>query len=76
MELAARSVGEPNDGAVLRAAMAVTAFVQGGDEPGDVDDGFTLTLPFERPMIFQNFELEMRDRVGVLETAETAVDNC
>ena len=27
MEHTARSVGEPNDGAVLRAAMAVTAFV-------------------------------------------------
>ena len=26
MELSARSVGEPNDGAVLRAAMAATAF--------------------------------------------------
>ena len=31
LELTARSVGEPNDGAVLRAAMAVAAFVPGGD---------------------------------------------
>ena len=46
MELAARSVGESNDeGAVLRAAMAVTAFVPGGDAPGDVDDEIALTLP-------------------------------
>ena len=72
MELTARSVGEPNDGAVLRAAMAVTALVLGGDAPGDVDNEVTLTLPSQRPMIFQDSELEMRDRVGVL---ETAVDN-
>ena len=45
MELTARSVGEPNDGAMLRAAMAVTAFVPGGDAPGDVDDEVALTLP-------------------------------
>ena len=44
MELTARSVGEPNDGAVLRAAMAVTAFVPGGDAPGDVNDEVALTL--------------------------------
>ena len=30
MELTARSVGKPNDGAVLRAAMAVNVFVPGG----------------------------------------------
>ena len=72
MELTARSVGEPNDGAVLRAAMAVTAFVPGGDAPGDVDDEIALTLSSQRPMIFQDSEVEMRDRVGVL---ETAIDN-
>ena len=54
MELTtARCVGEPNDGFVLRAAMAVTAFVTGGDAPGDVDDEVALTLPSQRPMIFQ-----------------------
>ena len=72
IELAARSVSEPNDGAVLRAAMAVAAFVPGGDAPGDVDNEVTLTLPFQRPMIFQDSEVEMRHRMGVL---ETAVDN-
>ena len=77
MELTARSVGEPNDGAVLRAAMAVTAFVPRVDAPGDVDDEVTLTLPSQRPMIFQDFEVEMRDHVvGVLETAvDNAVDH-
>ena len=44
-ELTSRSVDEANDGAVLRAAMAVTAFVSGGDPPGDVDDEVTMTLP-------------------------------
>ena len=52
MELTARPVGEPNDGAVLRAAMAVTAFVPGGDPPGNVDDDVTLTLS-QLPMIFR-----------------------
>ena len=76
MKLTARSVGEPNDGAVLRAAIAVTAFVPGGDVPGDVDDAVALTLPPQRPMIFQGSEVEMRDRVGVLETAvDIAVDH-
>ena len=76
IELTARSVGEPNDGAVLRAAMAVTAFVPGSDAPGDVDDEFALTLPSQRPIIFQDSEVEMRDRVDVLETAvDNAVDH-
>ena len=76
MELTARSVGEPNDGAVLRATMAVTAFVPGGHAPGDVDDDFALTLPSQRPTIFQDSEVEMRDRAGVLETvADNAVDH-
>ena len=48
MELTARSVGEPNDGVVLRAGMAVTAFVPGGDAPGDVDDEVALTLLSQR----------------------------
>ena len=76
MELTARSMGEPNDGVVMRAAMAVTAFVPSGDAPGDVDDEVALTLPSQRPMIFQDSEVEMRDRAGVLETAvDNAVDH-
>ena len=76
MELSARSVDELNHGAVLRAAMAVTAFVLGGDAPGDLDDEVTLTLPSQRPMIFQDSEMKMRDPVGVLETAvDNAVDH-
>ena len=75
MELTARSVGEPNDGAVLRAAMAVTVFVPGGDAPGDVDNEAP-TPPSQRPMIFQDAEVEMRDRLGVLKTAvDNAVDH-
>ena len=67
--LKSRSVGAPNDGAELRAVMAVTVFVPGGDAPGDVDDEVALTLPSQQPMIFQDSEVEMRDRVGVLEAA-------
>ena len=51
-EISASAVGEPNAGAVLRAAMAVTVFGPGGDEPGDVDDDVTLTLLSQRPMMF------------------------
>ena len=76
MELTASSVGEPSDGTVLRAAMAITAFVPAGDAPGDVDDEVALTLPSQRPMIFQDSDVEMRDRAGVLETAvDNAVDH-
>ena len=76
MELTTHSVGRPNDGAVLRAAMAVTAFVPGGDAPGNVDDEVALTLPPQRPMIFQDSEVEMRDRVGALDTdVDNAVDH-
>ena len=76
MELTARSVGEPNDGAVLRAAIAVTAFVLGGDASGDVDNDVALKLPSQRSMIFQDSEVKMRDRAGVLETAvDNAVDH-
>ena len=56
--------------------MAVTVLVPGGDEPGDVDDEVALTRPSQRPMIFQDSGVEMRDRVGVLETAvDNAVDH-
>ena len=76
MELTIRCVGETNDGAGLRTAMAVTALVPGGDAPGDVDDEVALTLPSRRPMIFHDSEVEMRDRAGVLETAvDNAVDH-
>ena len=58
MEFTALAVGEPNAGAVLRAAMAVAAFVPGGDAPGDVDDEVALTLPSQRPMIFKDSEVK------------------
>ena len=64
MVFTARSVGEPNDSAVLRAAMANTAFVPGGDAPGNVEDEVALTLPSQQSMIFQGSEVGMRDRVG------------
>ena len=49
--------------------MAVTALGPGGDAPGDVDDDVTLELLSQRPMVFQDSELEMQDRVDALETA-------
>ena len=64
MEATAGAVDEPNAGAVLRAAMAVTAFGPGGGAPGDVDDDATLTLLSQRPTMFQDSEVEMQDRVG------------
>ena len=76
IELTVRSVGEPNGCAAQRAAMAATALVPGGDAPGDVDDEVALTLQSQRPIIFQDSEIEMRGRVGVLETAvDSAVDH-
>ena len=66
MEITAGAVGEPNAGAVLRAAMAVTAFGPGGDAPGDVSDDVTLALLSHRPMMFQDSDVEMQDRVGAL----------
>ena len=76
VELTARAVGEPNAGALLRAAMAVTTFGPGGDAPGDVDNNVAQMLPSQRPMIFPDSEVEMRDRVGMLETAvDDAVDH-
>ena len=50
-------------------AIAATTFGPGGDAPRDVDNIVTLMLPSQRPMIFQDSEVEMHDRVGVLETA-------
>ena len=52
MELTARFVGEPNNGALSRGVMAVTAFVPVGDAPGDVYDEVTLMSSSQRPMIF------------------------
>ena len=63
---------EPNAGAVLWEAMAVTAFGPGGDASGDVEDEVTLMLLSQRPMMFQDSKLKMQDRVSRL---ETAVDN-
>ena len=76
MEITAGDMDEPNAGAVLRVAMAVTVFGPGGDAPGDVDDDVTLTLLSQRPVMFQDSEVEMKDRVGALETAvDDAVDH-
>ena len=50
-------------------------FGPGGDAPGDVDNNVTLMLP-QRPTMFQDSEVEMWDRLGVLETAvDNAVDH-
>ena len=49
--------------------MVVTAFGPGGGAPGDVDDDATLTLLSQRPMMFQDSEVAMKDRVGALEMA-------
>ena len=55
-------------GAVLRVAMAVTAFGPVVDAPDDVDDEVTLTLRSRRSVTFQDSEVEMKDHVGALET--------
>ena len=76
METTAGAVDEINAGAVLRAALTVTAFGPGGGAPGDLDDDATLTLLSQRPMTFQDSEVEMQDRVGALGTAvDDAVDH-
>ena len=76
MDDPAGDVDEPNADAVIRAAMAVTAFGPGGDVPGDVDDDVTQTLLFQRPTMLQDSELEVQDRVGALEMAvDDAVDH-
>ena len=49
MEFTALAVGEPNAGAVLREAMAVTGFGSGGDAQGDVVDEATQTLLSQNP---------------------------
>ena len=56
--------------------MAATAFGPRGDMPGDVDDDATLTMLSQRPMMFQDSEVDMQDRVGALGTAvDDAVDH-
>ena len=56
--------------------MAFMAFVPGGDAPGDVDDEVTLMLLSQRPMIFQNSEVDMQKSVGAFKTAvDDAVDH-
>ena len=60
MDVSAHSMGEPNAGAVLRVAVAITTFGPGVDAPGEVDDEVTLTLRPQPPMSLQ-------DRVGVFE---------
>ena len=76
MEATAGTGDGPNAGAVLRAVMAGTALGPGGGAPGDVDDDATLTLLSQRPMMFQDSEVEMQDRVGPLGTpVDEAVDH-
>ena len=76
MELTARAMGEPRAGALLRLVMAVTAFGSGGDVPGDVNDDVTLELVPQRPMVLQDSEVGMQDRVGAWKTAvDAAVDH-
>ena len=55
--------------------MTVTAFAPGGDAPGGVDDDVTLALLSQRPMMFQNSEVEVQDRLDALEAVvDDAVD--
>ena len=76
METTDCALVEPNAGAVLRAAMAVSASGPGGDAQGDVDDDVTLTLLSQRLMMLQDSEVEMQDRVGTLDTeVDDAVDH-
>ena len=76
MEFTALAVGEPNASAVLRAAMAVTTFGPGRDASDDVEDEITLTLLSQRPMMHQDSQAKVQDRVGALETAvDDSVDH-
>ena len=61
MDTTACAVGKSSGGAVLPAAMAVTAFGLGGDD-------VTLARLPQRPMMFQAAVVEMQDRVSALET--------
>ena len=69
MGVTAHGMGEPNAGAVLLVAIAITAFVPGVDAAGEVDDDVTPTLRPQRPMT-------LKDRVGVFEVlTDNAVDH-
>ena len=59
----AHAFGEPNAGAVLRVAIAITAFGPGVDATGKADHDVTLTMRSQRPMIFQDLDVETRGRV-------------
>ena len=62
-------MGEPNAGAVMRVAVAITTFGPGVDAPGEVDNDVTPTLRSQPPMSLQ-------DRVGVFEVLiDDAVDH-
>ena len=55
--------------------MAATVVASGGDAPGDADDNVTLALLSQRPIVFQDSEVEVQDRVGALEAVvDDAVD--
>ena len=56
--------------------MAVTAFGPGGDAPGDVDDDVALMVLSRRSMMFQDSEVEVKDRVGGLDTAVDHACGC
>ena len=75
MEITAGAVGQPIARTVLRAAMAVTAFGPVGGPPGDLDDDDTLTLLSQRPIMFQDSEVEMQDRMGAFGTAVNDADD-
>ena len=69
------TVGEFNAGAVLGAAIVITAFRLGGEGPS-IEDIVTLTLLSQQSMKFRNSDVEMHDIVKALETAvDDAVDD-
>ena len=76
VKLTARVVGDANAVTVLRGSMTVTEFGPGATAPGDVDDDGQTDAAISKPMIFQDFDVEMQDRVAVSETAvDYAVDH-
>ena len=60
-------MGEPNTGAVLWVAIAVSSFVPGVDAPGEVYHDVTLTLMSQPPMTLQDPGGGARDHVDVFE---------
>ena len=59
LELTVCFLSELIDGAVLRSANAVTAVVPGDDALGDVHHEIIPTLPFQRPLMLQDSEVEI-----------------